>query len=74
MQKPSVKCAKPPIKPENRIINPGKICSPDGHVKDKVSTVSVAPTILKALGLSPDALEAVKAEKTASLPEIEFVK
>lgn len=43
-------------------------------VKEKVSTVSVAPTILKALGLSPDALQAVKAEKTASLPEIEFVK
>jgi len=33
-------------------------------------TAQVAPTILKALGLDPMALEAVKAEGTPVLPEV----
>ena len=33
-------------------------------------TAQVAPTILKALGLSPEALDAVEAEGTRSLPEV----
>jgi arylsulfatase A-like enzyme len=33
-----------------------------------VSTTQVAPTILKALGLNPVRLQAVKAEKTTLLP------
>jgi len=36
------------------------------------STAQVAPTIVKALGLSPGALDAVRAEGTAVLPEVEL--
>ncbi len=35
-----------------------------------VTTMQVAPTILQALGLSPSALDAVKAEGTPVLPEV----
>lgn len=35
-----------------------------------VTTMQVAPTILKALGLDPKALDAVRAEGTAVLPEV----
>ena len=37
-----------------------------------VGTAQVAPTILKALGLDPDALEAVRLEGTAVLPAVQF--
>jgi hypothetical protein len=37
-------------------------------LKTPVATSQVAPTILKALGLDPEALRAVKAERTPSLP------
>jgi hypothetical protein len=36
-----------------------------------VTTMQVAPTILKALGLDPRALDAVRAEGTAVLPEVQ---
>jgi len=39
-------------------------------VFDGTTTAQVAPTILKALGLDPEALDAVRAEGTAVLPEI----
>jgi hypothetical protein len=39
-------------------------------VFDGTSTTQVAPTILKALGLNPAALDAVRAEGTAALPEV----
>jgi Type I phosphodiesterase / nucleotide pyrophosphatase len=39
-------------------------------VFDGTSTTQVAPTILKALGLNPAALDAVRAEGTAVLPEV----
>jgi Type I phosphodiesterase / nucleotide pyrophosphatase len=39
-------------------------------VSDGTSTTQVAPTILKALGLNPSALDAVRAEGTAVLPEV----
>src|SRR6202522_144049 len=39
-------------------------------VSDGTSTTQVAPTILKALGLNPSALDAVRAEGTAALPEV----
>jgi hypothetical protein len=35
-----------------------------------VGNLQVAPTILKALGLDPDALEAVKMEGTQALPAV----
>ncbi len=35
------------------------------------TTTQVAPTIVKALGLNPQALDAVRAEGTAVLPEVE---
>jgi hypothetical protein len=35
-----------------------------------VQTTQIAPTILKALGLNPNALEAVKQEKTVVLPAL----
>ena len=35
------------------------------------TTAQVAPTIVKALGLDPRALDAVRAEGTAVLPEVE---
>jgi Type I phosphodiesterase / nucleotide pyrophosphatase len=37
-----------------------------------VRTTQVAPTILQALGLNPRALQAVKQEKTPTLPELEL--
>jgi hypothetical protein len=39
-------------------------------VSDATATTQVAPTILKALGLDPMALDAVKAEGTPALPEV----
>jgi hypothetical protein len=39
-------------------------------VSDGTATTQVAPTILKALGLNPSALDAVRAEGTAALPEV----
>jgi Type I phosphodiesterase / nucleotide pyrophosphatase len=40
-------------------------------VSAPVATTQVAPTILKALGLDPNALDAVKAEGTAVLPAVQ---
>lgn len=40
-------------------------------VSAPTTTTQVAPTILKALGLDPNALDAVKAEGTAALPGVE---
>jgi hypothetical protein len=39
-------------------------------VSDGTSTAQVAPTIVKALGLNPAALDAVRAEGTSVLPEV----
>ena len=39
-------------------------------VSAETATTQVAPTILKALGLDPRALDAVRAEGTAVLPEV----
>jgi len=39
-------------------------------VFDGTTTAQVAPTILKALGLDPEALDAVRAEGTAVLPDV----
>jgi hypothetical protein len=39
-------------------------------VSDATTTMQVAPTILEALGLDPRALDAVRAEGTAVLPEV----
>jgi Type I phosphodiesterase / nucleotide pyrophosphatase len=41
-----------------------------GTVSTPVTTMQVAPTILRALGLDPGALDAVKIEGTAVLPEV----
>ena len=41
-------------------------------VSASVGTAQVAPTILQALGISPTALDAVKAEGTAVLPAVQF--
>ena len=40
-------------------------------VSSPTATTQVAPTIIKALGLEPKALDAVRAEGTAVLPEVE---
>jgi hypothetical protein len=40
-------------------------------VSAPTATTQVAPTIVKALGLDPDALDAVRAERTAVLPEVD---
>jgi arylsulfatase A-like enzyme len=40
-------------------------------VSAETATTQVAPTILKALGLNPAALTAVRAEGTPVLPEVE---
>jgi arylsulfatase A-like enzyme len=37
-------------------------------IKTPVQTTQIAPTILKALGLNPQALQAVQKEKTRELP------
>jgi arylsulfatase A-like enzyme len=42
-----------------------------GVVKSRVFTTQVAPTILEALGLEPEALKAVRKEHTRSLPGLE---
>ncbi len=41
-------------------------------VRTSVGTAQVAPTILKALGMSPTALKAVRSEGTPVLPQINF--
>jgi Type I phosphodiesterase / nucleotide pyrophosphatase len=43
-----------------------------GTVRSEVGTVQVAPTILKALGLNPSALDAVRAEGTSVLPAVQL--
>jgi hypothetical protein len=43
-----------------------------GTVFSTVETMQVAPTILKALGLNPSALDAVKIEGTQVLPGLPF--
>ena len=45
-----------------------------GTVADKVETTQVAPTILEALGMDPNALEAVRLQHTPGLPALPFVK
>jgi arylsulfatase A-like enzyme len=40
-------------------------------VSTVAATAQVAPTIVKALGLDPATLDAVRAEGTAVLPEVE---
>jgi arylsulfatase A-like enzyme len=45
----------------------------DGHgavVGRPVETTQIAPTILHLLGLNPNALQAVRIEHTAALPEV----
>jgi arylsulfatase A-like enzyme len=44
---------------------------PRSVVNEPVATTQIAPTILKALGLDPNELEAVRAERTKSLPGFE---
>ena len=47
------------------------VSNPDLHhrvVKTPVSTSQVAPSILKALGIDPDELDAVRKEGTTVLP------
>jgi hypothetical protein len=39
-------------------------------VREHVSTMQVAPTILQALGLDPDDLQAVRMERTHTLPRV----
>jgi len=41
---------------------------------DQVETRQIAPTILKALGLNPDLLSAVKSEHTETLPGLPFTQ
>jgi hypothetical protein len=41
-------------------------------VRAEVGTAQVAPTILKALGIDPSALKAVRAEGTSVLPAVQF--
>lgn len=43
-----------------------------GSVSSAVETIQVAPTILKALGLNPRSLDAVRIEGTPSLPGVRF--
>ncbi|GGF14532.1 phosphodiesterase [Aliidongia dinghuensis] len=45
-----------------------------GVVADSVETRQVAPTILKALGMDPSRLDAVRAQHTAALPGLGFTK
>jgi hypothetical protein len=45
-------------------------CFKPQTVSAPTATIQVAPTILKALGLDPRALDAVRAEGTAVLPEV----
>jgi Type I phosphodiesterase / nucleotide pyrophosphatase len=51
------------------------VSNPSFHpetVRTSVGTVQVAPTILKALGLNPNALQAVQAEGTPVLPAVQL--
>jgi hypothetical protein len=51
------------------------LSNPKFHAKtitSPVETTQVAPTILKALGLDPDDLQAVRIEGTQVLPGIDF--
>jgi len=41
---------------------------------DQVEARQIAPTIIRALGLSPDLLTAVKAEHTETLPRLPFTQ
>jgi arylsulfatase A-like enzyme len=41
-------------------------------VRNPVKTRQVAPTILKALGLNPESLQAVRLEHTSVLPGLSF--
>jgi len=43
-------------------------------VTAEVQTAQVAPTILQALGLNPDRLDAVRAEGTSVLPAVQFAQ
>jgi arylsulfatase A-like enzyme len=43
-----------------------------GTVGERVTNLQVAPTILRALGLDADALDAVRLEHTRPLPELSF--
>ncbi len=43
-----------------------------GTVRAAVGTAQVAPTILKALGINPQALDAVRVEGTGVLPAVKF--
>ena len=45
-----------------------------GQISEAVETKEVAPTILAALGMNPNALEAVRTEKTPTLPGLPFSK
>lgn len=45
-------------------------CFREQTIFSETATTQVAPTILKALGLNPSALTAVKAEGTPALPEV----
>jgi hypothetical protein len=49
------------------VANPGFTAQ---TVSSETATVQVAPTMLKALGMNPELLDAVKAEGTAVLPEV----
>jgi arylsulfatase A-like enzyme len=42
------------------------------YVNAPVTTMQVAPTILKALGLDPTALQSVQLEGTPVLPAVQF--
>jgi len=58
------------------VVNGAQLADPDGHadgtvIDDPVHTAQVAPTILKALGLNPRKLDAVRIEHTAVLPGAE---
>jgi Type I phosphodiesterase / nucleotide pyrophosphatase len=51
------------------------VAAPQGPaqlIKSPVETMQVAPTILSALGLNPQSLQAVQMEKTAVLPGLSF--
>lgn len=51
------------------------LSNPSFHAKTvtaEVQTAQVAPTILEALGLDPDALDTVRAEGTPALPAVQF--
>jgi hypothetical protein len=51
------------------------VSNPDLHTRtiySEVGTLQVAPTILKALGLNPAALDGVRLEGTQELPDLPF--